>query len=364
MHDVQAPPTDSATSHEVRLVDAAVHPTFAFEDDIREYMAEPWRSRPFPQPERYYYPFPGDEWLPGTYPADGGYPGSDPALLQRQVVTEGGADFVVLLPLTRGLNPDLDLSAAICTATNRWLADVWLGGDERESFRGTIRVDPRDPNQAVAEIERWAGHPRMVQIGVPLQTQQPYGQRAFLPVWEAAARHGLPVVVHADGGAGVEFWPTCAGPAAHYVDYAALLPMTFAVHLFSLIAEGVFERLSGLRVVFADGAFDALAPLVWRFDKDWLPSRSEVPWVQRAPSSYLRDHVRFCSSAFDGPPDPRDAARWLEVSDAAHLQMFASNHPHRELHDHETAFAEAGIDRARVMALNACELYGLPTRRG
>ena len=314
----------------VQVVDAAAHPSFGRPDELRDYMPEPWRSRAFPIPDRYYYPVPGNEWREDAA-VDGAAAGSDPALFRRQLLDEAGVDIAILLPLTRGLLPDLDLSAAICAATNEWLATTWLGThNEHGRFRGSIRIDPRDPAQAVKEIERWAGHPHMVQVAVTLQAQQPYGQRCYLPVWEATAHHGLPVAVHADGGAGIEFWPTGVGFCSHYVEFATLFPLSFAVHLFSLIAEGVFERFDRLSFVFADGGLDALAPLIWRFDKDWRPSRYEVPWVERMPSEYLHDHVRFCSQAYEGPEGEAEVSRWIEVSEAAELQLYSSNYPYRE----------------------------------
>jgi len=36
--------------------------------------------------------------------------------------------------------------------------------------------------------------------------------------------------------------------------------------------------------------------------------------VDRYPSEYLPAHVRFCSSAFDGPTDADQMQRWMEFS--------------------------------------------------
>jgi predicted TIM-barrel fold metal-dependent hydrolase len=339
------------------VIDCAVHPAVPDRDTLRHYMAAPWRSRPFPGPERYFYPAPIPEFL-----GEAGVPaGSDPALAARRLFEEGGAAYAILLPLTRGLLPDLDLAAAVCAATNDWLADVWLDRHNRHGrFRGSIRVDPREPELAVREIERWADHPYMVQVAVPLQAHQPYGQRRYLPVWEAAARHHLPVAVHADGGSGVDFWPTPVGYSQHFIEYAAYQPLNFAFHLASLIAEGVFDRLPDLRFVFADGGLEFLPPLLWRMDKNWRSTRPETPWVRQLPSAYLRQHVRFCAHRLDWPADPGQAGRWLEISDAGHLLLFASNWPYWDTWDAATAFAAAPpAMRARILAETARGLYGL-----
>jgi predicted TIM-barrel fold metal-dependent hydrolase len=342
------------------IVDTAVHPALRYGDELREYLPPHWQGRYFPPPERYYYPAPRSEFRRDLAPAEGAL-GSDPQLMARHLFDERGVDVAILLPLTRGLVPDLDLASAICAATNDWLAEKWLASASTNGrFRGSIRVNATDPVQAVREIERWAEHPAVVQVAVTMQAHRPYGQRCYFPIWEAAARHDLPVVVHADGGAGVEFWPTCVGFPNTFLEYAAQYPLNFAVHLFSLIAEGVFERLENLVFVFADGGLDMLGPLVWRLDKDWRPTRFETPWVKRRPVDYLRDHVRFCAQKLEGPLDSAQYARWLDVSGAAELLLFASNYPCFDFLDPRDAFAGAPEElRTRVLGENARRLYRL-----
>ena len=70
----------------------------------------------------------------------------------------------------------------------------------------------------------------------------------------------------------------------------------------------MFGRHPDLRFVFADGGYDILTPLMWRLDTFWMSMRDQTPWVDRYPSEYLPDHVRFCSSAFDGPTDESQAS--------------------------------------------------------
>jgi predicted TIM-barrel fold metal-dependent hydrolase len=330
------------------IVDAAAHPVVRHGDELREYMPEPWRSRPFPGPERYQYAAPDGEYAERP---ESGLPGSDPAALPR------AADVVVLLPLTRGLLPNIDLGSAICAATNAWLADVWLR-DAR--CRGSIRVNPSDPNAAVAEIERWAEDPRFVQVAIPVQSHHPYGHRSFYPIWAAAARHRLPVALHVDGGAGVDFPPTPVGYPRYAIEYAALHPFNAVYHLASFVAEGVFSRLDDFRLVLADGGLDAMTPIVWRLDRDWRSEREAIPWARHAPSSEIRDHVRVCAHRVDLPRDGATLESWLEISGAAELLMWASNHPQWDTWDPETAFA--GIDRsvrAAIMGGTASGLYDL-----
>jgi len=179
---------------------------------------------------------------------------------------------------------DYLLNSRICAAVNDWLLDCWLEPDTTGRFLGTIRVNPEDVKGAVAEIERLAGHPKMVQVGIPLQSREPYGKPMFEPIWEAAAAHGLPVAVHINGGNGVDHAPTFAGHAYTYPGYAAFMPLNSFVHLATLIIEGMFGRHPDLRFVFADGGYDILTPLMWRLDTFWMsdagPNRVGRPLSQ------------------------------------------------------------------------------------
>ena len=345
----------------LRFVDAAVHPLVSHGDQLREFMREPWRSRPLPPAvDRALYRPPFAEYLPDTESRPETLPASDPALLARRIIDEAGAEAVVLLPLTRGMLADTRLEVAIAAATNDWLAAEWLSAAGGR-FYGSLRIAPRAPREAVREIERWAGHPGFVQVAVPLEAHAPYGAEQYFPIWEAAARHGLPVAVHADGiGTGVEPPPTPVGYPTHFTEVFAMTPGTAALHLASLITEGVFERLEGLRIVFADGGFDLFGPLIWRLDKDWRASRSDIPWTQRPPSEYLSEHVRFVLDRWSGPPGESRLDELIEIWQAGGLLLYGSNYPSwDQLPAAEAAASLPEHLRERVMAGNARDLYRL-----
>jgi uncharacterized protein len=356
------------------VIDICVHPAMRRHDDLRGYMPEPWRSLPIPGSHRYYFPAPTGEppygeWLREAR-SDHGLPGSDPETLGRHLRAEG-ARAAILLPLTRGLLANVTLGSHVCAATNRWLAEEWLslqGTGEQDTgveLRGSIRVEPRDPEAAAAEIARWADHPRMVQVAVPLEAHSPYGQRQYFTIWKTAAEHGLPVAIHPDAGLGTDFFPTPNGYPRQFIEYSTLNPVNFIYHLTSLIAEGVFERLPDLRVVFGAGGQDVLMPLMWRMDMDWPISRIETPWLKRRPSDYLPGHVRFCTSMLEGPEAEELAGPWIGISGAADLLAFGSNYPHWSTMAPADVLPGAPEEvRQRILEGNATAFYprlaGLP----
>lgn len=345
------------------LIDCAVHPQVREPDDLRAFMDEPWRSRPFPRPERYYYPVLEGEFLANTG-ADG-LAGSDPAAMAGHLFDRNGAEKAILLPLTRGLLPDIDLGSAIATATNRWLSDTWLAAyNDHGRYYGTIRVNPEDPQAAVTEIERYGSDPRMVAVAVTMQSRQPYGQRQYFPVWEAAATHDLPVIFKLDGGSGIDFWPTAVGYPHHHIEYSVLAPINYAYHLISFISEGVFARLPDLRIVFADGGHDMLGPLVWRMDKNWRPTRNETPWVKEPPSSSIVRHVRFCAKRLEGPLEAEQTERWHEIAKTADLLLFASSYPYHDVLDPSAVLDGMEMEcRDAVASGNARSIFDFEEKR-
>ena len=341
----------------MRLIDSSVHPFFRSNAEIHDYLNPSFKTRGLPDVELLWYQAPGGDYHESLYQTH--YPGSDPETASAHIFDEMGCDIAILNPLTRGNLPDRLLNSAVCAATNDWLAERWLDkGNSHGKFRGTIRVNPEDPSGAIREIERWADNPLMVQIGVPLQSREPYGKPQFIPIWQAAAQHRLPVAVHLTGGAGIDHAPTPAGHARTYPNFAAFVPLNYFSHLASIIIEGLFEQIPNLLFVFADGGLDILTPLIWRLDNFWRPLRDQTPWVKSLPSHYLKAHVRFCLSKLEGPFDPEMAEAWFDQMGKSDLLMFASDYPYWSWA--KPADLPAGISasqRDKILWRNAADLY-------
>jgi predicted TIM-barrel fold metal-dependent hydrolase len=217
-----------------------------------------------------------------------------------------------------------DLGAALARGANNWVTDRLLNQDAR--LRASILVASQNPQLAAAEIERCAGDPRFVQVLLLVMGDQPLGKRAYWPIYEAAARHNLPIGIHA--GSAYRHAVTSMGwPSYVYEDYAANAP-AFQGQLTSLICEGVFQKFPGLRVVLIESGVTWLPGLLWRLDKLWKGVRTEIPWVDRLPSEIVRDHVFLTITPFDAPDDAATVARILDHLGGDDGLLFASDYPH------------------------------------
>lgn len=343
------------------VIDASVHIFFSSNMDMRSFLREPFTSRGIPDVEMDWYGAPGGEYAPGTEGPDGGYPGSDPDFVGSRLFGHDGVDVAILHPITRGTLPDRHLTTAMLAAHNEMMVSRWLDtGEFADRYRGTIRVNPEDITGSLREIKRWQGHPRVVQIGVPLQSRELYGKPQFWPLWDAAADAGLPVAAHIEAGTGIGYPPTPSGHPRTYEQYLSFMALNYLYHLMNMIAEGVFERTPGLRFVWADGAADLLTPMIWRMDTFGRPHLEQTPWASRMPSDYLPGHVYFVQDSIDGPGDVDFAADWLSFTGKDDMIMFGSSYPHWQLNDPGALPSSLTAEqRDKLLWRNAAELYGI-----
>ncbi len=272
-------------------------------------------------------------------------------------LSEHVPDFAILNCLTgfeTHRNPYF--AAAVASAINDWLREEFLARDAR--LRGSLVVSPLSTDDAVSEISRIGEDPRFVQVLLPVRSDVPWGNKNHHAMFAAARERGLQVALHAWGRAGLA--PTPSGFTTTYMeDYLGNQPIAQA-QVLSLVSEGVFERFPDLRVVMTECGFVWLAPLLWRFDKDWKGVWREVPWVKRRPSEYVREHFRFTTAPAHLPADPVAIDQLLEMMDGSGMLVYASDYPH-EHGDGLPALLDrlSDSDRRELMWGTAAELYGV-----
>ena len=217
-----------------------------------------------------------------------------------------------------------DMAAAFCRATNDWVRDEWLNRDPR--LRASITIAAHNTELAVAEIERRADDFRFVQVLMLVSGEMTLGRRQLWPIYRLAERLGLAIGIHA--GSAYRYAPTAAGWSSYYVEDYIAQSCAFESQLQSMISEGVFAKFPNLKVVAIESGLTWLSGFVWRADKTWKGVRPEVPWVTRAPSEIIRNHVRFTVQPIDAP-DERDAIlRLTDHLKSDELFLFSTDYPH------------------------------------
>ncbi len=291
------------------------------------------------------------DWRPAT-----GRPGSSLIQVQREAL-DGFGTSIAIINCLYGVQLFFseDMGAAFARALNAWIAAEWLDRDPR--LRASIVLPVQSPELAVAEIERWAGDPRFVQVLMLVGGDMPLGKRAYWPIYAAAERHGLAVGIHA--GSSYHNPPTPVGWSSTHTEDYVNQSQAFQSQLSSLICEGVFNRYPALKVVLLESGFTWLPAHIWRLTKFWRGLRMEIPWVDRAPMDIVRSNVRFSLQPVDGPPDAASLARLIEHMQSDELLLFSTDYPHWQFDG--TDAMPAGISPAlarKIMIDNPRATYG------
>ncbi|WP_199203559.1 amidohydrolase family protein [Mycobacterium sp. shizuoka-1] len=351
----------------VRCVDSDVHPV-PRRGVLAEYIPEPWRSKYFMNHrvgELIYYDAPdyahAYAMRVDTFPDDGEFACTDPDLAFRQAIMEAGADIAVLEP-THGACRLPEATAAISYAHNTWQAENWLDSKNNwhERWRGSICVAIEDPDGAAREIEKWAGHPYMVQTLIKAEPRPSWGDPRYDPIWAAATKHDITVSCHLSRGVYETLPIPPVGFPSYNHDFMVSYSLTAANQVMSLIFDGVFDRYPTLRIVFVEHAFNWILPLMWRMDAIYEARKSWVD-ITRKPSEYVKDHIKFTTQPLDYPEDKTELLRAFEWMECEKILLFSSDYPHwtyddpRWLVKHLPEHA-----REAVMFRNGIATYKLP----
>ena len=247
-----------------------------------------------------------------------------------------------------------DLAAGIARALNSWIAREWLDLEPR--LRASIVIPMQSPELAVDEIEFWASDKRFVQVLMLVTGDAPLGRRQYWPIYAAAARHGLPVGIHA--GSSFRYPMTPVGWTSYYAEDYVNQSQAFQTQLTSLICEGAFSKYPELRVVLLESGFTWLPAHIWHLSKFWRGLRMEVPWVDRPPFEIVRDQVRLTLQPVDAPPRREVLERILEHMGSDKLLLYSTDYPHWQF-DGEDALPDGLSDALvrKILIDNPREAY-------
>ena len=281
--------------------------------------------------------------------------------MKEQLFDKYNLTYGILTPasgLGACVHPNGEYGAALASAYNQWQAETWWDLDPR--IRGSILVAPQRPEKAVEEIRRWSEHPKAVQVLMSSATRVPLGDRDYWPIYKAACDAGLPVAVH-PGCEGTGISNTfAAGMPYNYLEWHTNLSQNYMGQITSLVVRGAFCEFPELRFVGLEGGFSWLVHLMWRFDKNWKALRIVAPWLKKAPSEYILDHVYLSSQPMEEPPKQAYLEQIFEMIQAEKILMFSSDYPHWDNDCPIQALSRVKEPlKSRLLYQNAAELYGL-----
>lgn len=345
-----------------RVIDCDLHNELPALRVLYPYLADHWRDyceeSAFVGPDANDYPKGAAiSARPGSRPASGDPPGSDLGLLREQALDPWRSAFGILNCAYRVQsihNPDL--AVALSTAINQWQIDEWL--DKEPRLRAGLVVPSQVPELAAQQIEHFGGHPGFAQVVLPVRSLMPYGNRNYFPLYAAAVKHDLAIAIQYGGAPGLA--PSSVGWPSTFVEEYAGMAHVYQSQVMSLIIEGVFDQFPALRVVLVEGGFTWMPSLMWRIDKEWKGLRRNTPWVRRAPSDYMREHIRLTVQPVDAPAGGVELGQIVAQMESDEMLLFGTDYPHYQFDEPDEAWPLHDRALARkVLYDNAAAFYGL-----
>ena len=107
-------------------------------------------------------------------------------------------------------------------------------------------------------------------------------------------------------------------------------------------------------------------PYAWALDDAWRAFReTSTTRLRRPPSELLREHVWFTTQPIEEPDDPEHLAIAFDALGMTDRIMFSSDYPHWDFDAPSQSLPPTipRADKARILAGNACRLYGLDGER-
>lgn len=312
-----------------QAVDCDIHPalssTAALKPFLDDYWQEMLRIRNIDRLDLTSFPPDAELFSRPDWRLTNGKPGSDFQKLRTDVLDHFNVKFAISNCLY-GAQATYNeyLGEVLCRAMNDWMAHEWLSKDRR--LRASIVVSLANPETAAEEIERVAVDKRFVQVLVLAMGETLLGRKQFWPIYRAAESLGLPIGIHA--GSAYRHAHTQSGFHSYLVEDYVAQSQGFMAQVLSFIAEGVFLKFPGLRIVLIESGVTWMPSLMWRATKNWRGARVEIPWVKDTPASIIREHFRLTLQPFDASPDPDDFMRVLDHFGSDEMFLYSSDYPH------------------------------------
>jgi predicted TIM-barrel fold metal-dependent hydrolase len=333
------------------IIDADAHVVDRQETAYRPYLPEVYRKRT----GQFFPNFAWDIALNGTL---GKLEVSDPQTYLEDMDAEHIAT-QVLYPssaLAIGLIREFDWAAALASAYNRWLYDFCQHAPDR--LKGVAVIAPQNLPHALKEMEHAVTRLGMVGVMLPTYVSPglDLGQPQFWPIYELAEQLGVPVAFHASAQASIGNHRFHQYIGVHMTSH----PFEQMISITSIIANGVLDRFTRLKVGFLEAGVGWVPYWMDRFDEKWEKRQAESPRSELRPSEYVRANRCYFTCEGEESVLPLFIERF-----GNRCVMYASDYPHwdtgwpetsREILAREDLSVET---KERILSLNAREFYNL-----
>jgi predicted TIM-barrel fold metal-dependent hydrolase len=230
------------------------------------------------------------------------------------------------------INHDL-VALELAKAFNAWAAHEYLPEFDADRVKGTLLVPNHHPQEAAAMIDEWADEQFFAGIQFPAAgLVPPAGHHWYDPIYEAADRNDLPVVMHSGSATGMFSFPVQHKWAQNFTEsHQLIFPLESMWHANSLVFRGAPERFPDVDWVIVESGVEWVPWMQWRMDDHYLQNSQDVPILTKPPSEYMADQFYFTTMPLGHTSSGATQAAMIDAAGGDHSVMFASDHPHPDL---------------------------------
>jgi predicted TIM-barrel fold metal-dependent hydrolase len=285
---------------------------------------------------------------------DDGFRAANPALRLADMDRDGVYAQVIYGPLMGIPIEDPELELACLRVYNDWGAEFNRANPNRLSLLPILPA--HDPATAAEELCRVAKHGHRGAIFGLFQSDTPYFDDAWEPLWADAEETGLPISFHI--GKGTHALTIELGTWRHPA-YVAVAPMQMDEAVVSMVFNGVFERQPNLRLVMGECGIGWVPYILQRMDHAFERYGKIIPnlAIRTEPSELFRRQMYVTFQ--DDPVGVR-----LIPDIGEDNVMWASDYPHPEgtFPNSRRVIEESFGDlpaavRRKIVGENAARLY-------
>lgn len=276
--------------------------------------------------------------------------------------TRLGIDVVVFSPGQFRMTtiPDQDKQVQYMRAFNDLTLDRFARGDG--TYYAKMFIHGNHPEESAAEIERVGGEDGIVGIMITdVGPTQPMGHRSYEPIYEAAERKGLPIILHSTTGI-VPAFPIVGMQPKNFAEFHTLahtVPKMW--HANSLIVRGIPERFD-VDFGFWEGGLTWVVGLAERLDREYLERSEEFAELSKLPSEYLSEFYYGSQPLPEEATGMIDLPEFIERADLAEQLVYTSDRPHQDFDAPQAIYDIEGLSeelRENILHRNAARLFSL-----
>ncbi|WP_102348704.1 amidohydrolase family protein [Bacillus sp. Marseille-P3661] len=231
-------------------------------------------------------------------------------------------DYSLLFPtpiLALGMNPKVEVEAALAHAYDHWLVENILAVDK--SVKALLYLPFNDPDMSLRIIEELGDKQGVVGFMTTSNRYTKIQENRQMKVYRALEERELVLGFHSNLNWRERiFEPLNSFLAAHALGF----PVYNMVHMTNLVLNGIPERFPKLKFAFIEAGLSWLPFMMMRLDNEYMMRMSEAPLLKKKPSEYIKEFY-FTTQPLEA--DNSYIQTIFEMVGTSQI-LYASDYPH------------------------------------